>query len=123
MFGKMNINGIYYLVYYVPKKCDKRYMASVIYDMEKESKYKNFIILTEDMQNVKMNDLVFGKNQVLVLQDNECNREKLKYLYSVDQARIVEAYYDNKVFLAGYQFCDYTDFYVLFFGYGENLQD
>ena len=84
MFGKMNINGIYYLVYYVPKKCDKRYMASVIYDMEKESKYKNFIILTEDMQNVKMNDLVFGKNQVLVLQDNECNREKLKYLYSVD---------------------------------------
>lgn len=110
MFGKMNINGIYYLVYYVPKKRDKRYMASVIYDMEKEREYKNFIVLTEGMQNVKMNDLVFGKNQVLVLEDNEYNREKLKCLHSIDWARIVEDCYDNKVFLAGYHFCDYTDY-------------
>ena len=106
----MDINGFDYLVYYVPRKHDKRYMASVIYDMEKEREYKNFIVLTEDMQNVKMNDLVFGKNQVLVLEDNEYNREKLKYLHSVDWIRIVEDYYDNKVFLAGYHFCDYTDY-------------
>lgn len=110
MFGKMNINGIYYLVYYVPKKCDKRYMASVIYDMEKEREYKNFIVLTDNIQNVKMNNLAFGKYQVLVLEDNECNREKLKYLHSVDWAKIVEDYYDDKVFLAGYHFCDYTDY-------------
>ncbi len=110
MFGKMNINGIYYLIYYVPKKCDKRYMASVIYDMEKEREYKNFIVLTDDMQNVKMDDFVFGKYRVLVLEDNEYNREKLKYLHSVDWAKIVEDYYDDKVVLAGYHFCDYTDY-------------
>lgn len=110
MFGKMNVNGIDYLVYYVPKKRDKRYMASVIYDLEKEREYKNFIILTDDMHNVKMNDLAFGKNQVLVLEDNECNRENLKYLHSINWARIIEDYYDNKVFFAEYYFCDYTDY-------------
>ena len=94
----MNINGIDYLIYYVPKKHDKRYIASAIYDIEKEREYKNFIILTDDVQNVKMNDLVFGKDQVLVLEDNGYNRENLKYLPSVDWARIVENYYDNKVF-------------------------
>ena len=67
MFGKMNINGVDYLIYYVPKKRDKRYMASVMYDMEKESEFKNFIVLTDDIQDVKMNDFAFGKNQVLVL--------------------------------------------------------
>lgn len=106
----MDINGFDYLIYYVPKKRDRRYMASVIYDMEKEREYKNFVVLTDDMQNLKMNDLAFGKNQVLVLEDNECNREKLKYLHSIDWARIVEDYYDNKVFFAKYHFCDYTDY-------------
>ncbi len=110
MFGKMNINGFDYLIYHVPKKCDKRYIASVMYDMEKEIEYKNFIVLTDDMQNVKMDDFVFGKYRVLVLEDNECNREKLKYLHNIKWIRIIEDYYDNKVFLAGYHFCDYTDY-------------
>lgn len=110
MYGKMDINGVDYLIYYVPKKRDKRYMASVIYDIQKESEYGNFVILVDDMKDVKIADFAFGKNQVLVLEDNEGNREKLKYLQSVNWARIIEDYYDSKEFLAGYFFCDYTDY-------------
>lgn len=106
----MNINGFDYLIYYIPKKRDKRYIASVIYDIQKESEYGNFVILVDDMKDIKMADFAFGKSQVLVLEDNECNREKLKYLHSVNWARIIENCYDNKVFLSEYYFCDYTDY-------------
>lgn len=105
----MDINGCYYLIYYIPAKKDKRYMASVIYDIQKENNYKNFIILVDDIKSIKIDELCFGKNQVLILENNECNRERLKYLHSINWPKIVKDYFDNKIVLSEYCFCDYTD--------------
>lgn len=108
--GVLNVNGIYYLVYYISKKHNKQYLNSVIYDIQKEKKYKNIIVLFEDIENVNISDFTFGMNQVLLLVDDKYNREKLRYLHSINWARIIEDYYESKVFLAKYNFCDYTDY-------------
>ena len=43
--GILEINGIDYLTYHISEKHDKRYINSVIYDIQKEKKYKNIIML------------------------------------------------------------------------------
>lgn len=107
--GLLNINGIDYLTYYISKGHDTRYINSVIYDIQKEKKYQNIIILVNDITRININDFAFGLNQVLILEDNEDNREKLKYLHSINKKRIIEHVYKNPMFLSEYNFCDYTD--------------
>ncbi len=83
---------------------------SVIYDIQKEHKYKNIIVLIDDIKRINIQDFAFGNNQVLVIEDTEENREKLKYLNSVNWSKIIEKYYKNKVYIAEYNFCNYTDY-------------
>ena len=107
--GLLNINGIDYLTYYISEDHDKRYLNSVIYDIQKEKKYQNIIVLVNDITRINVNDFAFGLNQALVIEDNESNREKLKYLHSINKIKILEYTYKNPMFLSEYNFCDYTD--------------
>lgn len=43
-------------------------------------KYKNIIVLVNDINRINLDDFDFGLNQILVIEDNEINREKLKNL-------------------------------------------
>ena len=107
--GILDINGIEYLTYHISEEHDNRYLASVVYDIQKERKYKNIIVLVNNIQRINVNDFAFGNNQVLILEDNLQNREKLKYLHSINWSRIINDYYKNKVYLSEYTFCNYTD--------------
>jgi len=82
---------------------------SVIYDIQKEKKHRNIIVLVEDISKMDNNDFVFGMNQVLIIEDTIDNRERLKYLNNVNWFKIIQDYYKSKAFLAEYTFCDYTD--------------
>ena len=42
--GIFDINGIEYLSYYISKERDNKYIKSVIYDIQKEHKYRNIIV-------------------------------------------------------------------------------
>ena len=108
--GILEINGIDYLTYHISEKHDKRYINSVIYDIQKEKKYKNIIILVNDIKRINVNDFSFGMNQVLVLEDNECNRNKLKYLHSINWSEMIKSLYKENIYLAEYNFCDYTNY-------------
>ncbi len=108
--GILEINGFEYLTYHISKEHDNRYLNSVIYDIQKEKTYKNIIVLVNDIKRIKSNDFAFGNNQVLIVEDNEENREKLKYLHSINWSKVIEKYYNNKVYLSEYNFCDYTDY-------------
>jgi hypothetical protein len=107
--GTLKINGIEYLTYHISQERDYRYIASVMYDIQKERFYKNIIILTNDISRIHTNDFSFGLNKVLIIEDNILNREKLKYLNNIDWSRIIQENYNNKVHLSEYSFCDYTD--------------
>lgn len=91
---------------------------SVIYDIQKERKYKNIIIFINDICRINIQDFAFGNNQMLIIEDNEMNREKLKTLHSINWLKAIQKIYKNKVYLAEYNFCDYTDYknkYISYF--------
>ena len=116
--GVFYINGIEYLGYQIRAEHDEKYIKSIMYDIQKEIKYKNIIILVNDIKRINFNDFCFGINQVVVLQDSEENREKLKYLNSVNWYKIINEFYKNKAYLSEYNFCDYTDYknkYISYF--------
>lgn len=46
-------------------------------------RYRNIIILIDDINRIDLSDFAFGRNRILVIEDDEINREKLKYLHSI----------------------------------------
>ena len=77
---------------------------------EAHRKNRNFIVLVDDIKRINLKDFTFGKPEVLIIEDTDENREKLKYLHNMRWEWFIEDFYDNKVHLAGYKFCDYTDY-------------
>jgi hypothetical protein len=109
--GILDINGIEYLTYFISEEHDERYVKSVIYDIQKERKYKNIIVLVNDKKRINIDNFTFGVNQVIILEDTEENREELKYLNSIDWYSIVkEKYKKEKIYLSDYNFCEYTNY-------------
>lgn len=109
--GVLDINRIEYLTYSISANHDNKYLKSVIYDIQKERKYKNIIILVNDIKRININDFIFGANQVLIIEDTVENREKIKYIHSIDWYRIVkEKYKKDKIYLSDYSFCEYTNY-------------
>lgn len=108
--GIFDINGFDYLVYTISKNHDIRYLNSIIYEIQKEKTYKNIIVLINDINRIHLQDFAFGMGQVLIIEDNDTNREKLKYLHSINKTKIIETIYKNPMFLSEYNFCDYTDY-------------
>lgn len=106
--GIFNINGFEYLTYQILKEHDNKYIQSVAYDIQKEMKYKNIIILVDDINRINLSDFAFGLNQILIIEDNEINREKLKYLHSIRWKEIVGKFYKG-AYLSEYSFCEYTN--------------
>ncbi len=106
--GIFDINGFEYLTYQILKEHDNKYIQSVIYDIQKEMKYKNIIILIDDINRIDLNNFAFGLNQILIIKDNETNREKLKYLHSIRWKEIIDKCYKG-AYLSEYSFCEYTN--------------
>ena len=69
--GILDINGIKYLTYHISKLHDNKYIASVIFDIQKEKEFKNFIVLVDDLSKINLQDFTFGYNQVLIIKDTE----------------------------------------------------
>ena len=107
--GILDINGMEYLSYLISKEHDSKYISSVAFDIQKEITYKNFIILVNDISRINLDDFAFGKNQILIIEDNEINREKIKYLHSIKWREIIDKCY-NGIYLAKYNFCEYTNY-------------
>ncbi len=106
--GIFDINGFEYLAYQILKEHDNKYIESVAYDIQKEMKYKNIIIFVNDIHRIDLSNFAFGTNQILVIEDNEINREKLKYLHSIRWKELVDKCYKG-VYLSKYNFCEYTN--------------
>lgn len=106
--GIFIINGFKYLTYQITNEHDNKYIESVAYDIQKETIFKNIIILVNDINRINLNDFAFGKNQVLVIEDNDTNREKLKYLHSIRWKELIDKYYHG-IHLSKYNFCEYTN--------------
>lgn len=107
--GVLKINGYSYLTYYISHKNDNRYIASVMYDIEREMEYSNIIVLVDDINRMDILNFATGHNSALVIGDNEENREKLKYLNRIKWYKVIKKYFKEELVLSQYNFCDYTD--------------
>ncbi len=108
--GILDVNGFDYLTYQITKEHDQKYVESVIWDIQKEQFHNNFIVLVDDIKRINLMEFAFGKNEILIIEDTIENREKLKYLHNIRWENFVHDFYDDKVYLSGYNFCDYTDY-------------
>ena len=109
--GVLEINGMEYLTYHITNEHNDKYIRLIIYDIQKEKRYKNIIILVNDASRINIKDFTFGMNQVLIIEDTEENREKLKYLHSIDWYNVIkELYKRSNIYLSDYNFCEYTDY-------------
>lgn len=106
--GIFDINGFEYLAYQILKEHNSKYIESVIYDIQKEMKYKNIIILVNDINRINLSDFSFGLNRILIIEDNEINKEKLKYLHSIRWKEVVDKCYEG-AYLSEHSFCEYTN--------------
>ena len=116
--GKANINDYEYLIYYIQNIKDIKYITSVIFDIQKERNYKNIIIILENISQIDINNFTFGLNSVLLINNSEIDKEKLNHLHNINWYKVVQTYYKNSVYLADYNFCDYTDYknkYISYF--------
>lgn len=115
--GIININGIDYLTYHISKDHDKKYVSSVIYDIQKEKQFKNILILLDSGVKINNLDFTFGYNQVLILEDTIENRNKLPYINSINWHKIASHFFKNP-YISEYNFCDYIDIknrYIAYF--------
>lgn len=106
--GILKIFGTNYLTYHISKEHTQKYINSVIYDLQKEIKHKNIIVLIDDIKRIELKDFAFGFNSVLISEDNDEKLQTLKYLHQINWSKIIQRLYNN-VHLSEYNFCDYTD--------------
>lgn len=106
--GTFEIKGFDYLVYHISSENDKRYITSVLGDIQKEKNYKNIIIITNNINKLNIYDFTFGYNSVLLIEDTDDNLEHLKYIHNVNWPKIVHDNFTHTS-LSEYSFCDYTD--------------
>ena len=107
--GVLNIFGTKYLTYHISKNNSKQYISAIMFDIQKENKYKNIIILIDDISRIDFNDFTFGLNSVIICEDTDEKLEQLKYIQQINWSKIIQKNYKEKVHLSEYNFCDYTD--------------
>ena len=108
--GVLNYEGIKYLAYQITKDHNRQYISSLLFDIQKEVQHTNFVVLVHDMKVKDKYDFGFGHNHMLIVEDTEENREKLKYIHRIRWLDIIKDYYDGKVYMSSYNFCDYMDY-------------
>lgn len=107
--GILNIFGTKYLTYHISCEHKSKYINSVIYDLQKEIKHKNIIILVNDIKRINLKDFTFGFNSVILCEDNDEKLKELEYLHRINWSKIINKLYNNKVHISEYNSCNYTD--------------
>ena len=106
--GSIKFNGNDYLVYYISKKSSKRFCNSIIYDFQKEQKYKQAILFIEDINMIDIKDYAFGSNQFIIF---SYPFENLIYLFreqfKIDYRKILDKFGYTNSFISKWFFCDY----------------
>lgn len=61
-----------------------------MYDLQKELKYKNIVILIDDISRIDFLKFSFGFNSVIICGDTDESLEKLKYLQQINWNKAIK---------------------------------
>lgn len=115
--GILNIFGTKYLTYHISSSHTDKYLNSVMYDLQKELKYKNIVILIDDISRIDFLKFSFGFNSVIICEDTDESLEKLKYLQQINWNEAIKAEFKEILNLSELNFCDYTNNKSLYVSY------
>ena len=115
--GILNIFGTKYLTYHISNSHTDKYLNSVMYDLQKELKYKNIVILIDDISRIDFLKFSFGFNSVIICEDTDEALEKLKYLQQINWNKAIKAEFKEILNLSELNFCDYTNNKSLYVSY------
>ena len=118
LYGVIKIKGFSYLCYQITKDNDSKYISNVFYDIQKEQEYKNIIVFVDDINRINLDAFCVGTNKILVIKDDEKEKEYLKYVHSINWFKIARDTINKSLELSEYNFCDFTDnknYYVSYF--------
>lgn len=107
--GILNIFGTKYLTYHISEEHTSKYINSVIYDLQKETMYRNILILVNNIERLNLKDFAFGFNSVIISNDGDEELENLKYINQVNWPKIIQNLYKNTVHISEYNSSDYTN--------------
>lgn len=106
--GILKIFGTNYLTYHISKEHTTKYINSVIYDLQKETQYKNIVVLVDEIKRIELRNFIFGFNSLIVCEDTDEDLQKLKYIQQINWPKIVQTLFKD-VHISEYNFCDYTN--------------
>ena len=106
--GVLKIFGTSYLIYHISKEHTQKYINSIMYDLQKETRHKNILILIDNIKRLEIRNFVFGFNSLIICEDTDEQLQKLKYIQQINWPKIVQEQYKD-VHIAEYNFCDYTN--------------
>ena len=95
--GVSNIFGTKYLTYHISNEHTDKYLNSVIYDLQKELKYKNVIIMIDDIARIDFLKFSFGLNSVIICGDTDKALDKIKYLQQISWTKVIQTEFKEKL--------------------------
>ena len=84
-------------------------IQTMAHDLQKETKYKNIIILVDNISRINLKQFVFGFNSVLLCEDNDVSLKQLENMNIINWPKVIQDLYNEKIYLSEYNFCEYTD--------------
>lgn len=107
--GKLKLNDVDYLVYYISEKKQHVYIQQLIYDIHKTVNYNNIIVFVDsyDICNSKYSNFSFGKKNTFVIQNIQNNRNLLKEIENINYHEVLEELYDEEILISDWDKADY----------------
>lgn len=107
--GKMIIDGKEYLTYYLSKKKEDVYIKQLLFDINKSFNYNKIIIFVEDFNVIcpKYSNFAFGKEETIVILNNNDNKNFLKKYININWHEILEDIYQEELLISNWDKADY----------------
>ena len=107
--GLLTIDSKEYLSYYISSKKEQLYIKQLMFDIKKALKYDDIIIFVDrlDVISKKYHNLSFGKENTIIVLNDDYNKELLKKYYLQDTHEILENIYNKEIFISNWKLADY----------------
>lgn len=107
--GLLTIDSKEYLTYYISSKKEHLYIKQLMYDIKKALNYEDIIIFVDNLDVIskKYHNLSFGKNNTIIVLNDDYNKEILKSYYIQDIHEMLENIYNKEIFISNWKLADY----------------
>ena len=107
--GVLTIDSKEYLTYYISLKKEDLYIKQLMFDIKKAVNYDDVIIFVDqlDVISKKYNNLSLGKDNIVIVLNDDYNKELLKKYYNQDIHDVLENMYSEEILISNWKYADY----------------